>query len=946
MKNILFFFCFGIKILTANSQTNIYDYEYLAFCDSDSVNFYRLTLSKPDVDSIIYVKQFIPTTYGFLDYIPTGTITAGGCSSGGAGAACCEDAESVGVGGVAVYHGQSGLTFQFRSINAGNGTIEVSYDTANFEIDLSVNIDSLIGIEISQIDSLYTYLNLKQTGIQYQDEGVDKGTKGGLDTFNVVGVGLTGTNSGGKFTLTHDPNIESLNGLDTIAQTMITGESGSNFNINSSGSVHTFNLPIADETVTGKLSSSDWNTFFGKADTATLISTTLPIQGGGSIGINRTHSLANGDYGDIDAASNWQAITLDTNSVKTVTVQDSAIQFSKIQSIPKNRLLGRKNSSYGNLEPLVVGNNLTLSNDTLHASITGGMGSYYQYARDEGVDQTQRGKLNFVQSTTINPTLSDDSGNDETEVSLSVRSLSISSTFLQDSAVTFTKFKSIPASRLIGNDASGYGNVMAIVPGSNLTFSNDTLNVSGISTYTDEQAQDAVGAMINSSLQYVDGTPLLAINDRDNGDITTSASGLTWNIDAGVIGSTELADSSVTAAKIISNAVTSTALATDAVTNLKVANNAIDSTNITASNVTTTDILDATVQTSDLKDSAVSEVKLISNSVGTTALKSSAVTSLKISDGTIATADLADSLITTAKLLSNSVGTTALASNSVSLLKMADNSVDSTNIVADGVTMSKLDQGGATSGQVITWNGSDWRPATPVGADFDINNKFEYFCDFTDLFGSSGLNGLMHVTVGGTGANHGAVATLSTYGLGEAELTTGTQSNGYAGLYTRQPTLFFSYGAWVFKYNHWVSALSDATDRYQTLIGFFDTESVVNQVDGAYFLYDEGGVSTGSAASANWQCVTVNNSTRTFTTTGTAVTATSYQKLEIQVNAAGTSIDFIINGSTVATHTTNIPTTSARATGFGTLIKKSAGTNARLSRQDYLYVKCNLTNAR
>lgn len=46
-----------------------------------------------------------------------------------------------------------------------------------------------------------------------------------------------------------------------------------------------------------------------------------------------------------------------------------------------------------------------------------------------------------------------------------------------------------------------------------------------------EDAQDAVGAMINASLQYVDGTPLLAINDRDFGDLTTSGSGLTMTID-------------------------------------------------------------------------------------------------------------------------------------------------------------------------------------------------------------------------------------------------------------------------------------------------------------------------------------------------------------------------------------------------------------------------------
>lgn len=67
----------------------------------------------------------------------------------------------------------------------------------------------------------------------------------------------------------------------------------------------------------------------------------------------------------------------------------------------------------------------------------------------------------------------------------------------------------------------------------------DTTTITA-SAYTDEQAQDAVGAMINSSLQYVDGTPLLAIADRDFGDITTSGSGLTATIDAGAVNFSEL----------------------------------------------------------------------------------------------------------------------------------------------------------------------------------------------------------------------------------------------------------------------------------------------------------------------------------------------------------------------------------------------------------------------
>ena len=103
------------------------------------------------------------------------------------------------------------------------------------------------------------------------------------------------------------------------------------------------------------------------------------------------------------------------------------------------------------------------------------------------------------------------------------------------------------------------------------------------------------------------------------------------------------------------------------------------------------------------------------------------------------------------------------------------------------------------------------------------------------------------------------------------------------------------------------------------VVGFYDS-TTANQVDAVSFVYDEGGVSTGSTASANWQVVTSSNSTRTWTTTTTAVGAGTWVKLGIIVNAAGTSVGFYINGTLVATHTANIPTGTTRALGFGSQI--------------------------
>lgn len=80
---------------------------------------------------------------------------------------------------------------------------------------------------------------------------------------------------------TFSKGMVSLNNLTDQSQFITTGTSGTNFAIVSSGDTHTFNLPVASATNTGKLSSTDWSTFNAKqpAGNYVTLDTTQTISG-------------------------------------------------------------------------------------------------------------------------------------------------------------------------------------------------------------------------------------------------------------------------------------------------------------------------------------------------------------------------------------------------------------------------------------------------------------------------------------------------------------------------------------------------------------------------------------------------------------------------------------------------------------------------------------------
>ena len=225
------------------------------------------------------------------------------------------------------------------------------------------------------------------------------------------------------------------------------------------------------------------------------------------------------------------------------------------------------------------------------------------------------------------------------------------------------------------------------------------------------------------------------------------------------------------------------------------------------------------------------------------------------------------------------------------------------------------------------------------------HNYYIYTADFINSIGTAGLPDDIIGINSGTGTGSNLTQPLGGR-IGVVRSTTGTTATGRSAVSTAANVFVLGNGTWVYETPVNVTTLSTSVEGFAFLSGFIDVTNAVNQVDGVYFLYDERGSSTGSTASANWQCVTSSNSVRTFTTTTTAVGANSWVVLRIEINAAASSVVFKIDNVTVATHTTNIPTGTGRETGFGWLIMKSVGTTARTVDLDYISVVSALTTAR
>jgi hypothetical protein len=224
-------------------------------------------------------------------------------------------------------------------------------------------------------------------------------------------------------------------------------------------------------------------------------------------------------------------------------------------------------------------------------------------------------------------------------------------------------------------------------------------------------------------------------------------------------------------------------------------------------------------------------------------------------------------------------------------------------------------------------------------------NGTEYFNDFGQ--NNTFSDGVFQTFASNGGGIISALPNTNNF-IGFQGLSTGVLINGANSIRNNLNSGFslfnFSCGRKSFLSRIWIQDLSTITDRFVVLNGFSNasTSTITN---GAAFIYDEGGVGTGTTASANWQIITANGGVRTNFVTSVVVNASTWYSFRIETNANDTEIYYYINDILVRTETTNIPVAVTNTSLFIS-ITKSTGTTNRGIAVDYLGLKVKLNNAR
>lgn len=183
-----------------------------------------------------------------------------------------------------------------------------------------------------------------------------------------------------------------------------------------------------------------------------------------------------------------------------------------------------------------------------------------------------------------------------------------------------------------------------------------------------------------------------------------------------------------------------------------------------------------------------------------------------------------------------------------------------------------------------------------------------------------------------------SVGTADTNHPGVVQLSTGTTTTGRAVLGNQNTTsiIYAGGGKIRFLVVAKIVALSDGTNTFTVRMGL-NTDFTTDGTDSVMFRYSS------ALNGGEWQGVCRAASAETALDTNVACD-TNWHSFEFEINAAASSTEFFIDGASVGTVASNIPT--ATTTLLPAQINKSAGTTARTMLVDAYQYIAEFTTAR
>ncbi len=179
---------------------------------------------------------------------------------------------------------------------------------------------------------------------------------------------------------------------------------------------------------------------------------------------------------------------------------------------------------------------------------------------------------------------------------------------------------------------------------------------------------------------------------------------------ANAVGSAQIADNAVTSSELASdsvgstqikdNAVGSSEIASSAVGNTQIADNAVNAAKIAGNAVGSAQIADGAVGSSEIAADAVGAAQIADGAVGSAALAADSVGSAQIADGAVGSSEIAADAVGAAQIADGAVGSAALAADSVGSAQIADGAVGASEIAADAVRSAQIQDGAVGSSEI------------------------------------------------------------------------------------------------------------------------------------------------------------------------------------------------------------------------------------------------------